>query len=161
MPKPGDIGFTKMGGFVGKMIYHAQAFNGDRSQWTHCFIVLDDDTLIEAQPGGAAIFSLSKYRNRDTVFPEQGFSDEKRAEIVRIARSLEGTPYSFADYLALFLERIGLSFGLTKRYVKNTGHMICSQFCDEVYRRAGIHLFDDGRLPQDVTPGDLAIRFGV
>jgi hypothetical protein len=33
--------------------------------------------------------------------------------------------------------------------------MICSQLVDEAYLRAGVHLFDDGRDPGDVTPGDL------
>ena len=33
--------------------------------------------------------------------------------------------------------------------------MICSQLVDEAYARAGVQLFDDGRLPGDVTPADL------
>jgi hypothetical protein len=27
---------------------------------------------------------------------------------------------------------------------------------DDIYRVCGVKLFDDGRLPYDVTPGDLA-----
>jgi hypothetical protein len=33
--------------------------------------------------------------------------------------------------------------------------MICSQLADEAAMRGGWHLFSDGRIPQDVTPGDL------
>jgi hypothetical protein len=40
-------------------------------------------------------------------------------------------------------------------FVADEGHLICSQLVDEAYLRAGVHLFDDGRLPGDVTPGDL------
>ena len=34
--------------------------------------------------------------------------------------------------------------------------MICSQLVDQCYLEAGIHLYDDGRDPGDVTPADLA-----
>ena len=33
--------------------------------------------------------------------------------------------------------------------------MICSQLVDEAYKRAGVQLFDDNRLPGDVDPNDL------
>ncbi len=35
--------------------------------------------------------------------------------------------------------------------------LICSQLVDEAYRLADIHLFNDGRLPQLVSPGDLLV----
>lgn len=155
MPNPGDIGLTKIRGFAGKFVFLGQWFVGDLSPWTHAFILLDDDTVIEAMPGGARITPLSDYEGREILWSEFPLADEQRLRIVAEARSLEGTPYSFADYVALFLERVGFRFGIVKRYVTSSGHMICSQLCDEVYRRCGIHLFDDGRMPQDVTPGDL------
>jgi hypothetical protein len=40
-------------------------------------------------------------------------------------------------------------------FIADSGHLICSQLVDLCYLRAGAHLFDDGRLPGDVTPGDL------
>jgi hypothetical protein len=39
--------------------------------------------------------------------------------------------------------------------------MICSQLVDTILCRAGYHLFADGRLPQDVTPGALFRRAGA
>lgn len=159
MPKPGDIGFTKIGGFLGKLVYLAQWFNGDRSKWTHVFVVLHSGMIFEAQPGGARIIPLSTYDHRETVFSSPELTQEQRDRIVAEATLLQGTPYSFADYAALFLQRVGLCRGITRTYVRSTGHMICSQAADEVYRRSGVQLFDDGRLPQDVTPGDLAYLF--
>lgn len=160
MPQPGDIGFTRIGGILGRFVHLGQWFNGDKSQWTHVFVVLHSDMVIEAQPGGAIIVPLSKYRHRPTAFAAPSdLTQEQRDAIVAEATMLEGTPYSFADYAALVLERVGLGFGWTRKYVRNSGHMICSQLADEVYRRAGVQLFDDGRLPQDVTPGDLARLF--
>lgn len=161
-PEPGDIGLTKIGGVLGWFVYLAQWFNGDKSQWTHAFVVLPHDQVIEAAPGGAEIFHDCKYLDRDTVYVSpEGLSEEQRRLIVAEAVRLHGTPYSFADYLALFLGRVKLCRGITRNYVRNSGHMICSQFVDEAYRRSGVHLFDDGRLSQDVTPGDLARRFNA
>lgn len=33
--------------------------------------------------------------------------------------------------------------------------MICSQLVDQALADAGFHVFDDGRLPQDVVPAEL------
>lgn len=127
---------------------------GDSSKFTHAYIVLDDETVIAAQPGGARVDSLSDYKNK-AIYIQRDLTEEQRAAIVAEARSLEGLPYSFLDYLAIALARLGIKPQWLKNYIANTGHMICSQLCDEVYRRAGINLFNDGRLPQEVTPGDL------
>jgi hypothetical protein len=152
--KPGDIGLTTIGGVLGFFVSLGQHLAGDSSKYTHAYIVLDDETVLAAQPGGARIDKLSDYKNK-AVYLQRDLTDEQRATIVKEARALEGLPYSFLDYLALALARFGIKPQWLKKYIANTGHMICSQLCDEVYRRAGIHLFNDDRLPQEVTPGDL------
>ncbi len=152
--KAGDIGLTAIGGWLGFWVSLGQHLAGDSSKFTHAYIVLDDETVIAAQPGGARIDLLSDYDNK-SVYLQRDLTDEQRATIVAEARALEGLPYSFLDYLAIALARLGIKPKWLKRYVANTGHMICSQLCDEIYRRAGINLFNDGRLPQEVTPGDL------
>lgn len=152
--KPGDIGLTRIGGVLGFFVSLGQHLAGDSSRYTHAYIVLDDETVIAAQPGGARIDNLSDYKNK-AVYLQRDLTDEQRMTIVEEARSLEGLPYSFLDYLALALARFGIKPKWLQKYIADTGHMICSQLCDEVYRRAGIHLFNDGRLPQEVTPGDL------
>lgn len=152
--KPGDIGLTRIGGILGFFVSLGQHLAGDSSRYTHTYIVLDDETIIAAQPGGARIDPLSDYANK-AIYLQRDLTDEQRATIVGEARALEGLPYSFLDYLAIALARFGIKPKWLKKYIANTGHMICSQMCDEVYRRAGINLFNDGRLPQEVTPGDL------
>ncbi len=154
-PRPGDFGLSKIGGFTGWWVGLGQFIVGDASRYTHAFIVLDDNTVVEAMPGGAIITPLEHYAGK-AVFSNLNLSDEQRSAIVKEGRALEGTPYSFLDYLALGAAHIGLKPSWLKKYVAESGHMICSQLVDEVYRRAGIHMFSDGRLPQDVTPGDLA-----
>jgi hypothetical protein len=152
--KPGDIGLTRIGGFLGFLVSLGQHFAGDSSKYTHTYIVLDDETVIAGQPGGARIDKLSDYKNK-AIYIQLDLTDEQRDTIVREAKTLEGTPYSFLDYIAIGLARFGIKPKWLTNFIKNTGHMICSQLCDEVYRRAGVHLFNDGRLPQEVTPGDL------
>ena len=79
-----------------------------------------------------------------------------------------GTPYSFLDYLALALLHLEAwvtgkptghtSWWLTnriRRRVQNSGHLICSAFIDHWASHMDVELFDDDRLPGDVTPADL------
>jgi uncharacterized protein YycO len=162
MPQPGDIGLTKIGGVLGWFVYLGQCLIGDRSKWTHAFVVLHNDMLIEAQPGGALLFPLDKYKNREVVYVSpDDLTQEQRDAIVAEATMLQGTPYSYADYVALFLELLGIRSKFLRKYVRTSGRLICSQLCDLSYQRGGYHLFDDGRLPMDITPGDLARRFNV
>jgi uncharacterized protein YycO len=160
-PQPGDIGLTRIGGLVGVLIGLGQFIIRDASRYSHVFVVLDNGELVEAMPGGAIIDSLDKYAGITkygsplAVYLDIKLTPEQRAAIVKEARQLEGTPYSFLDYAALALERFGIKWKWVENYVTSSKHMICSQLADEAYNRAGIHLFSDGRLPQKVTPGDL------
>lgn len=182
IPPPGSFGLARITGTLGKVIAAGQAFAGDGSRWTHAFIVLDHEQVIEAEPGGAVITPLAHYLSNKveavisdkpvqdwlavtgtldgTTDPEM-FSDYlanfKREQIVEIARGLKGTPYGYLQYLSMGLIALGIEWKWLTRIVTNRRRMICSQLVDEVYRRANIQLFNDHRLPQNVTPGDLAI----
>lgn len=91
-----------------------------------------------------------------------------RAQVVVKASLLWGTPYSFLDYLALALHHLevqltgrpaGGRWALTRwvrRRVESSGHLICSAYVDRVMFRAGIRLYDDGRMHGDVMPTHLA-----
>jgi uncharacterized protein YycO len=154
-PQPGDFGLSQIPGRVGWWVGLGQFIIGDASRWTHAFIVLDDNTVIQAMPRGAEIVPLDPFRGR-AVFSDIPLTDAQRAGIVKHARTFEGVKYGFSDYLALALANIGLHPKWLKNYIAKNGRMICSQLVDEAYKRADVHLFNDGRMPQDVTPGDLA-----
>jgi len=156
--KPGDYFLGQISGFTGFLIRVGQLLCGDASRYTHAGVVLDDGTVVEAEPGGARITPLSEIERDDepVAFSRFPLTDDQRAAIVKAARGYEGTPYSFLDYLSIALETLHLGFGWTKKRVQSSGHMICSQLVDQSYQDAGIHLFEDGRFPGDVTPGDLA-----
>jgi hypothetical protein len=176
LPPPGSFGLSRIGGLLGKLIAAGQAFSGDGSRFTHAFVVLGYDEVIEAMPGrrGARIVPIAdRLKHGEVVFcdaPVQrriarsSWKDEHnrriieqaiRSDILRHARRLEGAPYGYLQYLALGLVALGFQPKWLERYIANAGRMICSQLVDLVYERAGIHLFSDGRLPQQVTPGDL------
>lgn len=135
---------------------------GTRSPWCHAFIVMPGGQVIEATPRGARWGSLERYFNEPSVaFNDlEPFSAEQLQVTCRCARGMLGVRYSFLDIFALFCASISLGRPFRKRLARSD-RMICSQLVDEAYRRAGVHLFNDGRLPQDVTPADLGLRLAT
>lgn len=156
IPQPGDFGLTKIKGWTGIWVSLGQWLNGDASRYTHAFLVLDNDEVIEAQPGGAVITPLSTYSGRlDTVFSHRELTDEQRDTMVAHARTLVGTPYSFLDYLAIALVRLGFTPDFIVRRVVGSKHLICSQLVAQEYDYVGAPLFTDGTPSHMITPGDL------
>lgn len=171
--KPGDIGFTRITGFTGWWVALGQFIIGDSNRFTHVFVVLDDDTIIEAMPSGARYAPLDREYKTDVMYSRLPLSDEQRKLVVQTARGLMSRPggikYSFFDYLYLALSHWGLKADWLKRKIQQFGHQICSQLADYLLNGggsydpegnwlpnpAGFRLFTDGRLPMDVTPGDL------
>src|SRR5690349_23808429 len=108
-PQPGDFGLVSIEGGVGMLIRIGQWLNGDGFRnYEHAFVYLGDGKLIEAQPGGAQIDDLAKYAGREIAWSTGlvELSEAQRTGIVADAMKLVGTPYSFLDYLAIFLYRI-------------------------------------------------------
>lgn len=158
-PQPGMFGLTKIGGLLGAFVSLGQWVVGDASRYTHAFVVLDDGTVMEAMPAGARIRPLADSLDRGESIAWSWaipLTDEQRAAIVSQARACTGVRYGFSAYLHLALARFGIRWPWLVSYLQRNGRMICSQLVDHVYARAGVELFDDGRAPFDVTPGDLA-----
>ncbi|MCZ2837162.1 hypothetical protein [Modestobacter sp. VKM Ac-2985] len=181
---PGSFGLSRIGGLLGMAVAAGQAFTFDGSRYTHAFVVVDGGSVVQAMPSGAELAPLADFVGRDDVrwcdAPVQStlafyrealltrmtdlemvdrladtYERNLRQALSAEARQLVGTGYSFADYLALGLAHLGVRPHWLRRYIAASGRLICSQLVDETYRRQGVHLFDDGRLPMDVTPGDL------
>lgn len=148
-----------MDGSVGRLIRFGQWLNGDGfADFEHAFVYLGDGDLVEAQPGGAVLESLTAYDGRPVLWSTGriALDDEQRQSVVAAARGYLGVPYSVADYFALAAHRIHLPVSpLLKGYVADSRHMICSQLVDQCYQDAGVQLFTDGRWPGYVTPADL------
>lgn len=154
-PQPGDFGLSRITGWGGFVVKLGQLMIGDLSSHSHAFIVLDSNEVAEAMPGGLQINPLSKYANREVVYSYFGLTMAERDKIVETARSAEGTPYSYLGYLYLGLIYLKRCPVWIRRRVASSRQMLCSQFVDHCYSTARYELFQDGRLPQDVTPGDL------
>ncbi|QMU69514.1 hypothetical protein [Streptacidiphilus sp. P02-A3a] len=157
-PLPGDFAVIRIAGDVGRLIRLGQWLNGDGyANYEHAFIYLGDGDLVEAEPGGARLSPLTEYDGCSPYWSTGriALTEEQREALVAAAHRYVGVPYSFLDYGSIALARFHLRLPAVKRYVADTHHMICSQLVDQCYQDAGVHLFADGRIPGDVTPGDL------
>jgi hypothetical protein len=154
-PQPGDIGLTTISGLGGRAIRLGQWLNGDGfKKYAHAYVVSeirdDGPWIVEAMPGGAR-----HVRNWHTDAVYLRCPEGLGAAVASAARGYVGVPYSVADYVALAAHRLHIPAPHLKRYVRDSGHMICSQLADQAAADGGWHLFRDGRWPGDVTPGDL------
>lgn len=163
----GDILLLRIQGITGLAVWLMQAINWDLSKWTHVGVVLDTGYVFEAQPGGAKITPLSKYADRSGAVvthrlhpnghrTKLNLSSGDRVRISDVARTYIGRRYGWGTYLYLAAYRLGVRSKWLKCRVQRSDRMICSQAADQVYRDVGVELFQDGRMPMDVTPGDLA-----
>lgn len=154
-PLPGDIGLTQIKGFVGFLVRLLQYLNGDFAKPTHVYVVLDDGTVFEAQPGGAVITPLSEYEGRWKEYVDLDLTPEQRQRIVSRARTYVGIGYNWTTYFYLAAYRLHIRPQWLKDRVQKDKRMICSQAADKIYSDEGVHLFNDGRMPYDLTPGDF------
>lgn len=155
-PLPGDFALTRISGITGRLVAAGQALVGDAAPVQHAFVYVGNGMVVQAMPSGAELIPIEEAS--PVVQWSAGHFDlteDQRDAMVVEAVVLVGTPYSFLDYASIALAHYRIRPAWVRDFVADTGHMICSQLVDEVYLRAGVHLFDDGRLPGDVTPGDL------
>ncbi|WDM16714.1 hypothetical protein J3S85_37750 [Streptomyces lavenduligriseus] len=155
-PQPGDFALTRILGVTGRLINVGQHIVGDGSPVQHALVYVGNGEVVQAMPGGAELIRLEDASK--PVLWSTGRIELTASERMRIcgaARSLVGTPYSFLDYVSIALAHFHVRPRWVREFVADSGHLICSQLVDEAYLRAGVRLFADGRLPGDVTPGDL------
>jgi hypothetical protein len=143
---PGDFGVVRTGDWTGAVIRHVT-----RSEWNHALVAVTPFVAVEARPSGAGTVLLSAYRNIAWYKAPDG----KGPEIADRARGLVGVPYGWPDILSVGLLQYHIKPHLLRAFVADENRLICSQLVDLAYSQAGVHLFDDGRWPGDVTPGDL------
>jgi hypothetical protein len=154
VPGAGWIGLVRIRGVAGAGIRAAQWANGDGyADYEHAFGMVDERTLLEAEPGGSRLRPLSQYGGEPIVWLR---CPDGLAQSVAVKfRKLVDIPYSFLDYDALALHRLHVPAPGLRAYIRDSGHAICSQLVDEGARRGGWQLFDDQRWEGYVTPGAL------
>lgn len=162
--QPGDTVLVQIEGAVGRAIEFGQWLNGDGfTVFEHAAMYLGGGMVVEAEPGGAREVPLSEYDGRAQFWStgHMALTGQQRGAVVAAALKYAAArvPYSFLDYDALAVHRLRIPVPGLRRYIADTGHMICSQLVDQCYADAGVHLFKDGRWPGYVTPGDLLNLF--
>lgn len=153
-PQPGDIGLVRVKGRVGALIRLGQWLNGDGARdYEHAFVFVGAGRIVEAEPGGALLGYLGEYADRPIAWLHCPAG--RGPAVADAARQLIGRPYSWLDYLALAAHRLHIPVPGLRRYIGDTGHLICSQLADQAAQMGGWTLFADSRWPGFVTPGAL------
>jgi hypothetical protein len=146
--RPGDAALYRPHNTLGEAI---AAFT--RSRYCHVRLIVDEDgSTVEADFKGA----IQGHVQDGDVIVSPPLTDAQRAIIPVVAEHLIGTPYGFLDIAALALASVGIRNRWLAARIARTDQLICSQLVDVVWQATGFHAFADGRLPQDVTPGDIA-----
>jgi hypothetical protein len=143
-------------------------------QWFHIRHVAAVDAtgsgaarIVQAMPRGVECvpFQRSKHWTPGHVYIRPDYLNT-RDESLRIeagnvvahhALGYLGVPYNFLTYLKLAAGafRMRLTEGWLRRHMSTRADMMCSQHVDQSLADAGYHVFNDGRLPQDVVPAEL------
>lgn len=147
-PRPGDFALSRSDGFVGAAIRV-----GTRSRYNHLRLVTSDrGDVLESLGQGA---TPGKIRPGDVVVSVP-LTDAQRAAVPAVATSLVGVQYSYVGVALLGLAQVGIHLpGPLADRLRDPADLFCSQLWDEAVLRVGFHAFADGRLPHNVSPGDL------
>lgn len=158
----GTLFVLRSGGFVGWSIRLMT-----RSRVNHAGVCTGDGSTVEAEAAGA-VRKQERPPSQDIIYGDpllrrvEATAPGRGVHIGREAAHVLHTPYGFPDLVALAwaafkndpTEPPAKPNWWQKRVMRDD-RLICSQLADLVYLRAGVHLFTDGRLPGQVTPGDL------
>jgi hypothetical protein len=158
--RPGDIILVRnkqwLGLFVRAFIRMRYRAPEDRpyAYWTHAVLVATDaGHLVEVNGRGVIISHVREYRDCHYHYVSLDLPDAGRKAAVQFARSCLKQRYSLCNLLLL-----GASIALGDRIRVPDGGHGCVSLVARALQQAGIH-FD--RRPTDMTPADLARRFGV
>ncbi len=177
-PQPGDIGLSPITGRGGRIARYGQVLLGDDCRFHHAYFVLPGSArpelgaellAYEAMPRGSRIVPMDDRYGTSYAYARLPWTAAQRDAAIAHALGKEGTPYSFADYVALTAQRLRIPAPHLDAYVASSGHEICSQAVDNIVCcgvtdpadprfEQTFHLFRDGRRASEVTPGDLFYR---
>lgn len=158
--RPGDIILVRNKQWLGLFIrgfirirYRAPE-NCPYAYWTHAALVATNaGHLVEVNARGVVMNHVRQYRDYDYHYVWLDLPKAGRNAAVQFARSCLGQKYSLRNFLLL-----GATLALGDRIpIPDSGHG-CVSLVARALQQAGIQ-FD--RKPNEMTPADLAKRFGV
>lgn len=164
-PKPGDYILVHIPGQGGTTIQLLQWANGTGSDgYEHAALYMGNGQCVEMAGNGIRISRVANYLTRPHRWSSGLINptDQQRTDIVAAGQKYmeREVEYSWEDYAALVAHRFHIPTPRLKKYIEDTGHMICSQLVDRCWEDADFHLFDDHRWHGYVTPGHLNQRLG-
>lgn len=125
-----------------------------KSHQSHAGVICGEDgRILEAEWRGARFNYIHRYPNAKIHHVEM--KDYQQQVFSAACQAAEGIPYGFLDIISIGLLQYGVKPAWLRNRVKKQSNAICSQLVDRLEWQAGVHLFNDGRIEQDVTPGDL------
>jgi hypothetical protein len=168
-PQPGDAGFSTIPGMGGAVPMWGQVAMGDACRFDHAFLVVNalgdpmfpDGRIVQAMPRGAEYRPLRARLGPGFAYASLPLTDVQRLLIPAAAnryvaaRGGRGIGYSWVSYPAIAAVQRHIPIPHLKKYIANSGRLICSQLVDRILFDVDYHLFADGRWVGDVTPGDI------
>jgi hypothetical protein len=160
-PRPADLLLIRSTSWLGRLIRLFQRIRfrseADRpfAYWNHAaLIVSSHGHLIEVVHCGVVLRKLEKYRNEEYHYVYLDLSNSDRSQAVNFACSCLRQRYGLSAFLLL-----ALSVLLGDRFkVPDRGQQGCVALIVRALQHAGIRF---QQRPLDMTPADLAKRFGV
>jgi hypothetical protein len=160
-PRPGDVILIRGRGWLGWIIRAVQRLRYRREEdhpfayWSHAALVVTSvGHLIEVVHTGVVLRKIERYRNLEYHYVHLDLSESDRNKAVSFAYSCLREKYGLSGFLLL-----ALSVFLGDRFqVPDSGQQGCVALIVRALQRAGV-TFE--QRPVDMTPGDLAKRFGV
>jgi len=160
-PRPGDIVLIRGTGWLGKAIRAVVRVrcrgSADRpfAHWSHAAIIVSPHGyLVEVLHTGVVLGSLEKYRSQEYHYVYLNLSAADRTRASHYAASCLRQSYGRLGFILLALAVLtGDRFEVPDR-----GQQGCVALIARALQRAGVRF---ARRPADMTPADLAKRFGV
>jgi hypothetical protein len=123
----------------------------------HVFVIISSVMCVSAEPGGVRYRPLSYFTHAH--YSDFDLTEDEKEAIVDAAHSYVGAPYNFAIYPPLLFQKLtGRKVdGWVAEWLSKRPNENCSQLSDDIYTKAGFHLFPD--IAEIVTPGDFERLF--
>jgi hypothetical protein len=160
-PRPGDVVLVRGAGWLGKAIRFFVRVRSRRdgsqsfAHWSHAGIVVSrQGHLIEVVHTGVVLSRIEKYRDQEYHYVYLTLSAADRTRASRYAYSCLRQKYGRWSFVLLALSvLIGDRFQIPDR-----GQQGCVALIARALQSAGMTF---ARRPTDMTPADLAKKFGV
>ena len=160
-PRPGDVVLVRGAGWLGRAIRLFVRIrcrsDGDQSfaHWSHAGIIVSPEGhLVEVLHNGVVLSRIEKYRDQEYHYIYLDLSAADRIRASRYAYSCLRQKYGRWSFVLLaFAVLSGDRFAVPDR-----GQQGCVSLIARALQRAGMTF---ARRPTDMTPADLARKFGV